>query len=160
MKHYKLLYKLHSKKRYLIWVGDVKDSLVAGSDGFIPSFRDIRTLRKYAEQHTYLIEDERAILHDLDWVAKWLKAPNASIDCKAVLAFWNLSIDIAASFPKRKFEFTRLYKKPSKVYEKMFWGNNVPSMTQKGKSYEPIWSKEEIKCIGRQASEGCQTWGP
>lgn len=32
----------------------------------------------------------------------------------------------------------------NKIYDKLFWGLNLPSVTPAGKSYEPIWSEWEL----------------
>ena len=33
----------------------------------------------------------------------------------------------------------------NKVYEKIFHGNNLQSITPEGKSYNPLWTRSEIK---------------
>ena len=33
------------------------------------------------------------------------------------------------------------------IYDKLFWGCNLPSMTPPGMHYEPTWSPEEITTV-------------
>jgi len=30
-----------------------------------------------------------------------------------------------------------------KIYNKLFWGSNLPAVTPKGRYYEPIWPRRE-----------------
>lgn len=149
IKYYPLFYQLNKKRRYLIWIPSETDGVEVSTQGFIPSFPDIKSLRRYAQTKGYIVEREKPILHNLDRIVLWLKNSNTPVDCKDVLAAWNLFSDIAASFPRRSSAFKKIDKKFPNIYEKMFWGNNLPSVTPKGKSYEPIWSTAELKAIGR-----------
>jgi len=74
-----LLYRLGGEDRFLIWISDAKGSFIVDAEGFIQSFAKAAVLRAYADQNHNELEDEEAILHDLDWFALWTKAPNAQI---------------------------------------------------------------------------------
>lgn len=154
MKYYTLLYQLNGELRYLIWISGKKDTLEVDARRLIPSFSDAKSLRRYAKIKGYSIEREKPILHDLDLIVSWLKKPSAPIDCVAVLAAWNLFSDIAVTFPRRNSAFQRSDKKFPKIYDKVFWGNNLPAVTPKGKRYEPIWSAYERKTIARLMGDG------
>jgi hypothetical protein len=36
-----------------------------------------------------------------------------------------------------------------KIYDKLFFGNNLPAITPAGVSYEPVWSHDEIETLSR-----------
>jgi len=40
--------------------------------------------------------------------------------------------------------FEQLDSRFSEVYEKLFWGNNLPAVTPKGFHFDPEWSPDEI----------------
>lgn len=63
-----------------------------------------------------------------------------SDDFDAVLTVWNAMTDLlpAAGVP---FEFTGSLA--NKVYDKLFWGLNLPSFASEGRRYLPRWSPRE-----------------
>ncbi|MEM1320365.1 MAG: hypothetical protein AAGG75_08910, partial [Bacteroidota bacterium] len=67
-----------------------------------------------------------------------------------VLNVWNLFIDFAHS-AKKKF---KRKKKTSKIYDKIFFGNNLPSITPKDKEYIPSWTAEEIELLVKKLNKG------
>jgi hypothetical protein len=158
--YFPLLYRLYSEERYLIWSSNDEDALVVGADGLIPSFKDIAQLRAYADVNCYRLQNEEPILHDLDWVAAWTKAPVVPIDCVKALAAWNLFSDVARSMPDSGTAFQHLDSRPA-IYDKLFWGNNLPSMTPEGRNYVPEWFPDEVAllaetlCVGFNLFESC-----
>jgi len=142
MKYFPLLYKLRGEERYLIWVSNEKTSLAAHRGGFLPSFGSLKNLREYAGLKEYTLEAEEPRMHDLDWVASWVDEPTKRVDCVRALLAWNLFDDVAASVTAAGFGVKN--ERSKSIYEKLFWGNNLPSMTPAGKKYIPKWSREEI----------------
>ena len=147
MKYFPLLYRLHAEERYLIWISDGNDSVVVDAGGFIPSFRDLTLLRRYAELNHYSLESEEPQLHDLDWIAPWRVAQVASVDCEGALTAWNLFADVASSVPEG-VTFKPLDSQFPGIYKKLFWGSNLPSVTPQGEHYTPEWSPDEIHALG------------
>jgi hypothetical protein len=123
------------------------------AEGFVPTFRDIAHLRAYADVNHYSLQDEEPLLHDLDWVAAWTRVPAMPVDCTKALAAWNLFADVARSMPARESAFGHLDSQPA-IYNKLFWGNNLPSMTPKGRRYVPEWSADEIALLAQILSVG------
>jgi hypothetical protein len=152
-KYFPLLYRLQAEKRYLIWISSEKDSVMVDDGGFVLSFTDVAQLRGYADSEHYVLQNEEPILHDLDWVVGWTKLPLVPIDCEKALAAWNLFSDVALSIAARRADFERLDSRPT-VYKKLFWGNNLPSMTPKGRYYIPEWSADEIAFLAEILSAG------
>jgi hypothetical protein len=144
MQFFPLLYRLGAEDRFLIWISDEKDRVIVDAEGFIPSFPNATSLRAYADRNHFALEAEEPILHELDWISSWAKAPDPQIDCRDTLAAWNLFSDVARSVPRQGIHFVRLDAQIPNVYEKVFWGNNLPAMTPQGKRYVPTWSPEEV----------------
>jgi hypothetical protein len=160
VKYFPCWYRLNAEDRYFIWVWSEQTEqtlLVVDAAGFIPSFENPLKLRDYAALNCYGLESEKPRLHDLDWVASWTVSPRKRVDCKKALNAWNLFADVAASIGDRGSAFKHLDSQlPEIIYEKLFWGNNLPSMTPKGAHYEPEWSIDEIRSIANLLGAGLQ----
>ena len=88
---------------------------------------------------------EEPVVYDLDSIAAWLADPSVeTVDCGAFLAVWNLFGDIARSCPGYGVSFVGHDEQLGAVYEKLFHGNNLPSVTPPGEHYVPALSREEI----------------
>jgi len=118
----------------------------------VPNFRDQEALRAYATIHQLNLDEIDPLLHDLDVVAQWLRRSlPAEIDCDVFLTAWNLFGDLAASV---NGDFDRDRHRTQHVYEKLFWGNNLPAVTPPGKQYTPIWSDDELLLIRKILTDG------
>jgi hypothetical protein len=159
MQFFPLFYRLGAEDRLLIWISGEKDCVAVDAEGFIPSFENDACLRAYAHQKNYGLEDEEPILHDLDSVASWTKAPDARIDCSETLAAWNLFIDVARSVPTKGTAFERLDAELLNIYKKVFWGNNLPAVTPQGEKYIPTWSPEEVASLAKILIVGLDLFG-
>jgi hypothetical protein len=167
MKYFPLLYRLDSAERYLIWMSNEHDSVVVDADGLVPSFGNITALRQFAEINDYSLETEEPVLHDLDWAVGWRIPQTVPVDCVKALEAWNLFDDIAASIPSRGDGFESFKSQYSEIYDKLFWGNNLPSMTPEGERYVPEWSRDELQSLSRVMTAGLNlfvasthTWYP
>jgi hypothetical protein len=158
MKYFRLLYRLDAEDRYFIWISDEVDSVVVHDKGLIPSFKDSIVLRRYANLNHYILESEEPVLHNLDRIAAWAASPVIPVDCKEALAAWNLFGDVAASIAVRGIAFERLDSdsKFRAIYKKLFWGNNLPSVTPKGEHYVPEWSPDEIASLAEMLITGLE----
>jgi len=64
--------------------------------------------------------------------------------CEILLDGWNFIEDLARTLGLTK-EMKRLHSPLlSKAYDKLFYGNNLLAVTPEGKSYSPLWLREEI----------------
>ncbi len=115
-------------------VGDSKDSINQ-------KLKNRAHLVKWSELATLNIDelfsglDEVFYLHISDEIQSTL-----------FLNGWNFFEDLIRTFALEK-DFLE-YRTPclDKVYDKIFWGCNLPSVTPEGKSYSPIWTNEEVEC--------------
>jgi hypothetical protein len=154
MKYFPLLYRLQAEQRYLIWKSDEQDSVAVDAEGFVPSFRDLISLRKYAELNHYRLESQVPVLHDLEWVATWEVAPTPQVDCEKTLAAWNLFRDVAGSIPNQRITLKLDSQLLWPICDKLFWGNNLPAMTPKGERYVPAWSPDELRYLAEVLTAG------
>lgn len=143
--YFKCWFRLDSHDSYLIWFGDEDDGVITDANGKVPCFLRTEDLLRYASSLNLPIKTEEPILHDFDFIVSWLEAKNTeAVDCNILLAAWNLFDDVSRSVGGN-FDADR--KLTAKIYEKLFWGNNIPAVTPVGKSYEPIWTKRELKIM-------------
>ena len=61
---------------------------MADAGGFVPTFKEYACVKAYADLNHYSLEREEPILHDLDSVAAWTKAPAVPVDCGNALTAW------------------------------------------------------------------------
>ena len=138
-------FRLDARDAYLIWFNGEPDGVVTDANGKVPCFLNTEDLLRYASTLNLRVETEEPLLHDLDFVASWLKTENVEpVNCKILLAAWNLFDDLSRSVGGN---FDAQQKKTKKIYDKLFWGNNLPVVTPEGKSYTPIWTKRELKIM-------------
>ena len=73
------------------------------------------------------------------------------VDCNVVLGLWNIFLDlhntVGKSFVGDREEF-------DKIYEKLFYGNNLPTINPTGEKYIPSFSEDEIALIKKLLKGG------
>lgn len=143
--YYRLLYRLDGSERWLLWYSNDSDGVVTIEDNFVPAFKTETDLLAYSDARGLIVQQEEPLLHDLDAIATWLADPRAeTVACDAFLSAWNLFGDIARSCQRSGASFSDRDKHLRTVYEKLFYGNNLPSITPPGEHYRPEWSREEV----------------
>lgn len=154
LQYYILWYRLNGKDSYLIWYSDEKDGVFVDSDGFVPSFSDIDSLLRYAQEHGLSVDAEEPNLLNLDILSKWLEEKGVDhIECNAFNNAWNLFADMSHSIDGG---FDPDQKLTLEIYNKLFWGCNLPSVTPEGEPYRPAWTKRESKIMHEVLSSGRQ----
>lgn len=148
-----LWYRLDRVDSYLIWYTNDFDGVVVDNSEQVIMFKYIPLLRKYADKCGLHIEEEEPGLHNLDAVKDWIENPSKTdINCDILLSAWNLFIDIASSVQDVTFDRDR--EKTDLIYEKLFWGNNLPAVTPPGKHYKPNWTDDEIEKLQEVLADG------
>jgi hypothetical protein len=152
-KHYRVRYRLDGVDRYLIWFSNDSDGVVVEADRSVASFRTRCDLDSYADCRGLAFEPEETAEFDFDSIEAWLRKPDgSSVECEVFLNAWNLFDDIASS--RRYAAFQRSSRSAGLVYDKLFWGSNVPAVTPLGERYVPSWSDREVAELRRVLSEG------
>ncbi len=154
LKYYILWYRYDDIDSYLIWYSDEKDAVFVDSDGFVPSFKGNDSLLKYAAERGISVDIEKPILHNLDLVNKWLEGKDSElIDCNTFNGAWNLFADVSRSI---NGGFDSKQDLTQKIYNKLFWGCNLPSVTPEGEQYNPAWTQRELKIMAQVLGAGMQ----
>jgi hypothetical protein len=153
--YYILWYRLDKKDSYLIWFStEEDDGVFIDKSNFVPGFSNIQDLQNYCEQKKIVIKTEELLLHDLDIVKNWLSYTKDKIeDYNPLLVAWNLFDDFSNSI---KGDFDKDRDLTNNIYNKIFWGCNIPAMTPEGESFTPSWTKKELKIIRETLNFGFQ----
>jgi hypothetical protein len=153
MRYYGIRCRLDGIDWYLVWYSNDADGVLVAGDGAILSFRSRSGLETYAARLGFEFEAEEPALYDLDGIDRWIEDPRESeIDSKLFLETWNLFDDVASSIENRLFEW--ISREADVVYDKLFWGNNLPAVTPPGQRYDPIWSDDEVETLRKILGDG------
>lgn len=155
--YFKYCLRFENRDLYTILCANDFDKLCLTKDKKILVFKSTRSLQAYAKANQIkFVFRECLDSLDLDALERWLDRPSVTtVRCEEFLNAWNLFTDVQSTLNERNMhhEDTRY----SKIYQKLFWGCNLPAVTPAGRSYEPIWSRKEVKQIQEVLSEGmCQ----
>jgi hypothetical protein len=145
-------YRFDGRDGYLISFMGEPDGCVVDSEGKIPSFQNQKSAILFAASLEIPIVEKELLLDDLDLAQTWVNNKRLrAIDCNNLLTVWNFLDDVSVSV---NGNFDSKKKRTNKIYDKIFFGNNLPAITPKGERYEPIWSKAERDIIREVLSLG------
>ena len=135
--------------QYLLWYSDDPDGVHLESAGYVPTFDSIDQLSSYARIHDVApLNMEEPVLHDLDSVDRFTRTSSSlHVDCNETLSAWNLFGDFARSVGPSGSLFLDQDRAADQLYDKVFFGCNLPAMTPEGQEYLPIWTSAEVESI-------------
>lgn len=153
---YACWYRLDGRDGYLLWYEgpetEAQDRVVVDENGRVPVFRALDELKAMAPRRGFDVIDEAPVQHDLDALGRWLTDPRVdNVEPDVLLAGWNIFGDIAISVGAT---FDPDPDTTIDLYQKLFWGNNLPAMTPPGERYVPTWTEVEIARMVDVLSEG------
>ena len=152
--YYILWYRLDGCDSFLIWHSDEQDGVYVDPGGFVPSFKDTASLSEYATVRDIGVDTEGPILLNLDVLREWLERKAVGlIDPHSFNGAWNLFADVSRSV---NGGFDANQKLTQRIYNKLFWGCNLPSVTPEGEQYHPAWTKRELEIMRNILSSGLQ----
>jgi hypothetical protein len=161
--HYIECWILRRQKVFLLWcgsnVGQDEDYFVHvevnGIDRLLIT-RNIQELVNYADANDLKLDSRSKVDLELDFdrlrnILSKLK-PGKEISTKeaeVLLNSWNMFNDISYSLDRSILQINVRSRKYSKkeifhIYDKIFWGNNLPPVTPQGEEYHPIFLKKEV----------------
>ena len=152
--YYSFWFRLDNRDGYLIFFYDEPDpdGFVTDERGRVSCFLNTEDLLRYASASNLTVDAEDPRLLNLDILVAWLESKDAdTVDCKTFLEAWNLFDDFSKTIGGN---FDADQKKTQKIYNKLFWGNNLPAVTPEGEHFEPIWTKRELKIMREVLGEG------
>ena len=149
--HYAVRFRLRGIERFLIWYTNEIDGVLLSAPDRIRVFRNLVDLEQHAAQERLKLEEEAISLYDFDRLSDWLSNPiQEGPDCPFLLNAWNMLGDVARSLGVGLAE----PKGVKDVYDKLFWGSNLPSVTPPGEQFLPRWSREDLSALTAVLSSG------
>jgi hypothetical protein len=146
-KYYLCELLLDRRRLYVVWYSDAVDGLVRLKDGAIASFADERQVRGFCRENGLSLVLEPPAVCDFDKVAAWCGSPAAgSIEPAAFLNAWNMLEDARGSRLDVHLHDVSS-QRAGKIYDKLFFANNLPAVTPRGASYEAMWSEDEVELL-------------
>jgi hypothetical protein len=146
---------LDGKRFYVIWTSGEEDEInrdrVLMDDHGVVWFNEVHDLLQYADEHDIVLFQRNVDDSiDIDAGISTL-AQSDHLDCSAVMGAWNISWDFAngtrAVFDQRSVEHDA-------VYDKIFFGCNLPAVTPPGEHFVPEWDEEELDLLRRTVNQG------
>lgn len=153
-------YQRGGKRCCLLWIPreSAPDSFFVDREGKPLCFSSKKRLQCFLGERSEQIDwaHEGRIDFDEFWSAvRGLRVNRASSTrtCAVLLEGWNFLEDIL-----RSSQATGWLKKLGvplmrRVYDKLYYGNNLPAVTPRGRSYNPLWAQEELVHFRRTLNE-------
>jgi hypothetical protein len=149
-RYYLCEFRLDGRRLYVVWYSNDKDGLVRSADGKVASFADESQIHAFCRANGLSLMPQPPAVYDFDLIDAWCRRPTAeAIDPSAFLNAWNMLEDaLSVRFYAPDVD-DMTAGRAEKIYDKLFFGNNLPAITPAGVSYEPVWSHDEIETLSR-----------
>ena len=145
--HYLCGLLFEGRRLFFLWFSDDHDGLEQASSGTVLTFPTSDAALAYARQRGLQVEPDPPALFDFDAIARWCERPSPlTIRCDDFLNAWNLLGDLR---PEADSIFRAADRRGTPIYDKLFFGCNLPSITPKGEQYAPTWSDLEVQELAR-----------
>jgi len=119
--------------------GDGPDRIVVDDAGGILAFESENAAREAGWSGDQIVSSERPPLYDFDSLQAWCKSGESVHDCSMLLDAWNMLADL----PHAGSLFHGADARASHLYEKLFFGCNLPDVTPLGEHLVPTWDASE-----------------
>ena len=148
--HHLVEIRLDGRASYLLWVsGEDQDAVLADGDVAV-AFPEPALALRYAAEQSLPVRSEVPTAFDLDEVAAWLRTDDVP-DPVVVLNAWNIFWDVATGTGRPLGHRSR---DQDRVYDKLFWANNLPAVTPEGMTYTPEWTEDELQSLRKVVEDG------
>ena len=122
---------------------DAPDRVVLDETGAIVTFADEHAARQSGTE-TLPVTEGQVTRYDLDALEAWCRSVAPIGECSPLLNAWNLFGDL----PKSDL-YEAVNEGATPIYDKLFWGCNLPAMTPPGEHYVPTWTETETATLKR-----------
>ena len=147
-RYYPCRVQLDGSAKFVAWY-------TADFDGFLRDSGGRLVVANTTGELGVSLEAAEPAAYDFDRIRAWCACPDAAgVECRAFLDAWNFLDDLTGLHAGVDSPHTRLSRASARVYDKLFWGNNLPAVTPPGERFEPSWSPEELASIRRVFESG------
>lgn len=154
--NYVVCLRFNERQYFLLWQdgGNQPDKyVVLPNTSYLLMTDSIKSLVERAAKFNLQVADQDAAIVDMDKVFKVLAAlrserPASQRTCQLLLDGWNTLEDMARSINVSPDEYGD--KGMLKIiYDKLFYGNNLPAVTPSNRNYQPLFSGAEREAMRR-----------
>lgn len=137
--------RLNGAEHVLLWEDDDSgpSRVVVDEEGFVRSFPTAAAAVAAAAADGWTVSPEDASTYDLDAIEAWCRSSADVQGCIELLNTWNLLVDL----PDGENLFRAADARALGLYDKLFGGCNLPSMTPPEAHYEPLWTAPETAAL-------------
>lgn len=139
---YPIIFKVKQTEYCALWYTDEMDGFLLDNDRKIRLFLNVTDAKVFADKKDYSVDSEILILSDDIYKELDMKI----LDCNLILTYWNILSDMAKSI-NYDFLGDSKVEKIQKVYDKLFYGCNFPSINKSGENFFPKWEEDEKSLI-------------
>ncbi len=135
-------------EKFCIWYQNDKDGFCKDDHNKILSFANKEFALIYlSKRDLCLYEGGNISSYDFDKLNHWINSTDSNVDCNELLEFWNMFSDSAYTTIK-KFVGDNKNKTTNLIYDKLFFGCNLPAIKPDGEEdYVPIWNEKQITIL-------------
>ncbi|MBX3155969.1 MAG: hypothetical protein KF773_08215 [Deltaproteobacteria bacterium] len=141
--HYVCIVRIDGVDTICLWQSDdvTPDHVVVDADKRLLTFPSVSAARAAGTA----VSSDAPASYDLDAIDAWCKSTRDDVDCRSILPAWNLIGDL----PDLGSLYKALDDQANTIYDKMFHGSSLPSMTPPGAEYTPTWRPAELALLKR-----------
>lgn len=143
---YPTILRIDGTDRVVFWESgsdDGTDRVELDAAGFVITFPSEPAAREAAVAEGRALSSEEAPTYDFDAIDAWCRSSEGVRDCSELLDAWNLLVDL----PRGENLFASADARATEIYDKLFLGCNLPSITPIGEHYVPTWSTSELAAL-------------
>lgn len=139
--------RLDGVRRVVLWESgnDGTDQVVVDESGMLCEFPSEALARRAPLPPGRVLSPEPVTHYDFDAVQEWCHSDSTTLECATLLNAWNLLGDL----PQPGTLFAWADGRAKKIYDKLFFGCNFPSITPEGARSTPSLSAAELAALKR-----------
>ncbi|REJ95962.1 MAG: hypothetical protein DWQ29_01270 [Planctomycetota bacterium] len=136
--------RVDSRDVFFLWFTDEVDGVVLEA-GNLVTFSTLQECIDFAETRHLDLGSRESTVVAIDQARDWIEHFETSpVDARVLLNTWNMLEDYLRSRGSSGESFPL---GENDLYEKLFFANNLPSITPSGQKFAPDWSLEEKQRI-------------
>jgi hypothetical protein len=150
--YYACSVRIRGEDIHVLWFTNDMDGLERTDSGSIRHFDDLDQVRAYCVANEIDLSTP-ATKYDLDQILLWSRSPIEPLNCPEVLNTWNFLMDAQQASDSNEL-LQHADRRAGGIYDKLFFGSNLPSVTPEGQEYQPAWSVDELQTLSSLLTRG------
>jgi len=146
---YIIEFNIKQREYYTFWYTDDTDGFLLENNEKLKSFASEKEAKRFAEDNKFKLDKEILLISSDILINLNLE----EFDCNLVLTYWNIMSDIAQSVHSQFLGDSKDDEVQS-IYNKLFYGCNLPALKKDGEDYLPKWNEIEKKWIVKVIENG------